>query len=388
MFVILVLPQWRVDHEFVEHVCTVVDKRPKQERREDGTIAPPGVQIKYQIGVETHRPWIYDVRNTYSGEQDDKAADFERFVVGRQYTCWYDPADPGVVVLERGTSWWIWLVLIVPASFIVIGGGGLVYRALRWGKSAERRAAMVQRAQGRDLFGTNGGWDREFPHVPDGGDITNSPGTTLRFRLPIRTSPGWAMFGTLLACVFWNGIVSVFVWIAVRGHIEGEPEWFLTLFIIPFVLVGIALIVFFIRQMLVATGIGPTLVEISEHPLSPGEQYGLFVSQSGRLTVNSLSVLLVCEEEATYRQGTNTRTETREVRRQAVFRREGFEVHRGLPFEVQCELNVPAGVMHSFKADHNEINWKVVVEGDVAGWPDYKHSFPVIIRPADGSSHA
>lgn len=191
-----------------------------------------------------------------------------------------------------------------------------------------------------------------------------------------------------MACLFWNGIVSVFVVIAISGHLEGDPEWFLTLFIIPFVLVGIALIVFFIRQMLVTTGIGPTQVEISDHPLHPGEPCRLFVSQSGRLQINSLEVLLVCEEEATYRQGTDTRTETREVHRQEVFRREGSEVRRGLPFETECALKVPEGAMHSFKADHNRIKWKVVVQGDVAGWPDYKRSFPVIIRPSNGSSDA
>ena len=45
---------------------------------------------------------------------------------------------------------------------------------------------------------------------------------------------------------------------------------------------------------------------------------------------------------------------------------------------------MPAGAMHSFKADHNEINWSLVVEGDVAGWPDYKRSFSVIVCPASG----
>ena len=42
--------------------------------------------------------------------------------------------------------------------------------------------------------------------------------------------------------------------------------------------------------------------------------------------------------------------------------------------------------MHSFKADHNEINWALVIEGDVAGWPNFKRSFPVIVRPEKGSS--
>jgi hypothetical protein len=125
-------------------------------------------------------------------------------------------------------------------------------------------------------------------------------------------------------------------------------------------------------------------VEISDHPLRPGEECRLFVSQAGRLKMNSLEVLLVCEEAATYRQGTDTRTETREVCRQEVFRREGFEVRHGMPFEAECELVVPAGAMHSFKADHNEVNWRLVVRGNAAGWPDYKRAFPVIIHPPNG----
>ncbi|NJO14086.1 MAG: hypothetical protein HC870_02780, partial [Rhizobiales bacterium] len=62
------------------------------------------------------------------------------------------------------------------------------------------------------------------------------------------------------------------------------------------------------KQFLIATGIGPTLVEISDYPFYPGRVYRLFLSQGGRLTINSLEVLLVCDEKATYQQGTNTRT--------------------------------------------------------------------------------
>jgi hypothetical protein len=286
--------------------------------------------------------------------------------------------------VNREFIWWTWLVLIIPVSFVIIGGGGVLYSVLHWGKSAERRAAMARRAQQRDLLGTNGPSRRKFPNVPDDSDIVNSPGTRLRFRLPIGTSPGWALFGVLLACVLCNGIVSVFATSAVRGHLVGEPDWLLTLFTVPFVLAGIGLIVFFIRQLLLTTGIGPTLVEISDHPLHPGQQCRLIVSQSGRLKVNSLEVLLVCEEAATYRQGTDTRTETREVYRRELLRHEDFKVRHGLPFEAECELAVPPAAMHSFKADHNEVNWKLVVRGDAAGWPDYRRAFPVIIHPANG----
>ena len=180
-------------------------------------------------------------------------------------------------------------------------------------------------------------------------------------------------------------MVWVFAAIAIRGHLAGRPDWSLTLFVVPFVLIGLGAIAFFIRQLLVATGIGPTLMEISDHPFRPGGQYRLFLSQSGRLAIKALRVSLVCEEAATYRQGTNTRTESQAVYRQELFCRKEFRIESGLPLETELELNVPEGAMHSFKAGHNEINWILAVEGDVANWPRYRRSFPVIVRPANGS---
>lgn len=385
--VFLVVPEWRVNHEFIETTCRIEQKRVGQIESEEGALYRPELKLEYQVdGQPYHSVWTYDIRNAYSSGREEEEAKLNRFDLHKQYPCWYDPADPYVVVLVRGYHGWIWLVFAVPVSFIAIGGGGVLYGVLHWGKSTERRAAMSRRGQGRDLFQGNGRSARKFPNIPEGSDIINSPGTKLRFRLPIRSSPGWALFGLLVACVLWNAIVSVFALGALRGHLHGQPDWLLTLFLLPFVLGGIGLIVLFVRQLLLTTGIGPTLVEISDHPLHPRDRCRLFVSQSGRLRVKSLTVLLVCEEATTYRQGTDTRTETREVYRREILRREGFEVRHGLPFEAECDLAVPAGAMHSFKADHNEIHWKLVVQGDAAGWPEYQRSFPVIIHPANGSS--
>ena len=393
-FLFLVVPQWRVNQEFIESTCEVLDARVAENESDEGTLYRPEIRVSYRIDDKTYVRWTYDIGTaldagtSYTSGREAKESLLGAFVVDRQqprtYPCWYDPADPNVVVLVRGYSWWVWLIGVVPLAMILVGSGGVIYTVLHWGKSAERRAAMTQRAQQRDPFAANRDDRKEYPNIPTGANITNSPGTTLKFRLPIATSPGWALFGMMMLCLIWNALMSVFVTITIRGFLDGRPDWLLTAFVVPFGLVGIGLIVYFVRQLLVTTGIGPTTVEISDHPLIPGARCQLLVSQSGRLTVNSLKVLLVCEEEATFRQGTNTRTERWEVHRHEVFRREEFEVQHGLPFEAECELKIPEGVMHSFKAEHNGIIWKVVVQGDVLGWPDYERSFPVIIRPGNG----
>jgi len=385
MVTTLVVPEWRVNHEFARDTCTVRQTRIGTKQGDDGTLYRPEVQIEYQIDGETYRIWTYDIHTIRGGgyctEQDDAEAILDRFTIDEQYVVYYDLADPNVAVLVRGSSWWVWLTLSVPVSFVLIGGGGLVYTVVTWGKSAERRAALAKQAAQLGPFVSNGQAKPDLPYVPVPGSITDSPGTKLAFRLPVAGSYAWALFAWLMAYLFWNGIVLVLVMIVVGGFLAGDPDWFLTIFVVPFVLIGIGLVFYFFRQLAVTTGIGPTLVEISHQPLQPGERYRLFLSQTGRLTMNWLELLLVCEEEATYSHGTDRRTENRRIYQQPLFRREGFKVAGGTPFETECELEVPAGAMHSFKSGHNEVTWKIIVKGSPARWPTFERSFPVIVYP-------
>jgi len=285
-------------------------------------------------------------------------------------------------------SLWSWLTLAIPVSFILIGVGGLIHAVTTWGKSAERRAAIAKRAALISPFDVARQADvSSLPNVPQPAGITDSPGTTLAYRLPIVAASGWKLVGGLAACLGWNGIVAVFACWAIGSILEGRPDWLLTVLVIPFLVVGGGIIVYFLRYAWVVTTVGPTLVEISEQPLYPGKRYELFISQTGRLTMKSLEVFLACEEQATFHQGTNTRRETLRVYEQPVFRREQFDVRHGVPFEARLLFDIPVGAMHSFKSARNEIGWKIVVKGDVAGAPTFTRSFPVIVCPASTRSN-
>jgi hypothetical protein len=389
---LFVLPQWRVRNEFVETTCTVLDSRLQSD--ESGSLFRPEIEIEYKVDGVDYLAWTYDIAtalnapSSYSNDKEGKQAVLGEFAQRERVPCWYDPDDPNVVVIERGSSWWVWLLFVIPLSFLLIGGGGALYAVLHWGKSAERAASIAQRAKAPQLLAGRGRSEKKHPFIPDGSDLTNSPGTRLAYRLPIGTSPVVAMLGTLLICLLWNGIVFVYIGLAIGGLLSGNPDWLLTLFVLPFFAVGVKLIVVFVRQMLVTAGIGTTFVEISDHPLVPGKTYSLLISQAGKLKIKKLNVSLICEEQATYRQGTDTRAENRQVFQQELFRRENFEVQPGVPFENQCDFRVPIGVMHSFKAAHNQISWKIQVDGEAAGWPDFKRAFPVIMYPANGQSNS
>lgn len=379
----IVLPQWRANYQFLETQGLALRKRIGESQSGGSPVYRAEILLEYETAGQTHESWAYsDASAAFSSGREAKQEFLDGYEIGRSYPCWYDPEEPTTVCLKRGYDWLAWTMLLLPLTFIAVGGGGLIYQFLNWSTSIERRLAMVQRVQQLELFDSRD--SHEFPTVPRDANLTNSPGTRLAYRLPTAISPGWALAVIIAGCLFWNGMVALFVTIAVNSHLRGEPEWFLTLIMVPFLLVGLALGWYTLRQLLITTGIGPTLVEISAHPLEPAGEYEIFLSQAGRLTISSLRVLLVCEEQATYQQGTNSRTETCPVFEEEVFRREDLQIQRGLPLEVNAPLRVPAGAMHSFKSSHNEIRWKLLVKGDVRGWPNYEREFPLLVYPAVG----
>ena len=379
-------PQWRVNQEFVETTCKVTGTDIEEVEGEDGPTYRPKLKIEYEAKGEIEKTADYDIAKTGYKNREDAREIIGRFelyspVENNLYPCWYDPADPYTVVMDRSYPPWTWLAFTVPISFIILGAGGLIHTVFGWGKSVERRAARKQNGGRRERYAV-GQIDRRYPFVPIGVDLTNSPGTKLRYRLPVSGAPGWRLFGLLAACVLWNAFVLLFACDAVKGHLDGKGDWFGTLFLVSFALIGLGLIYVFLRQMLVTARIGPTRLEISDHPLHPGGRYKAFLSQSGRLNMNLLRVSLTCTEIARYRQGTNTRTETREVAKRACFLREGFAIQRGTAFETEIGFEVPDAAMHSFKAKNNEIVWALAVEADVSGRPDFRRAFTVVVRPA------
>jgi len=375
----LIVPEWRANRHFAETRCTVLERRIVDKPNKNGTVYRPEVHIRYQVEGDTYEDWTYDVIEVYSASREETQKLLDEFEPGKQYPCWFDPMNPEKAVLVRGYSGWAYLLLLIPISFMTIGGVGLGYTVTHWNTSAERRAAPVQRKP-RDQFEDELA-KPEFPFIPADTNLTNSPGTTLRYRLPTEGAPGWALFSIFAAALLWNTISAVFAVMAFQRHMRGDPDWTLTIFVVPFLFAGVWLLAYLVRQLIATTGVGATRIEISHHPLYPGRQFQVLVSQAGRLPIDSLQVYLVCEERVTYRQGTDTRTEHRRIFEEKVHCQQKIETQPARPFETKLTVQIPPGSMHSFKAEHNEIGWRLIVRGKVAGWPDYERAFPVIVHP-------
>ncbi len=76
------------------------------------------------------------------------------------------------------------------------------------------------------------------------------------------------LIGMILIAAFWNGIVSVFLWQIVLSFRRGDPEWFLCLFMTPFVLVGLGLMAGVVYFLLALANPRPQSDHLARGPAS------------------------------------------------------------------------------------------------------------------------
>jgi hypothetical protein len=263
---------------------------------------------------------------------------------------------------------------------ILIGGVGLVYTFLRTGTSAERRAALAKEAAALGPpVEESPPADLELPTIPSDDYLTDSPGIALAYRLPISEQPGWRVLPALLFCILWTLATGVLAGSYLSGLAGGASPVF-TGVVVGFVVIDLASVFYLVAELREAAVLGPTVLEISDHPLVPGRRYEIYLSQTGRQRLARVEVLLVCEEEATYSHGTDVRTEIRRVHQQLLAAEDAVELSPGNTFEASGSFEAPGG-MHSFQSDHNAVQWRLLVRGTPAQAEAWERFFPVVVHP-------
>ena len=299
----------------------------------------------------------------------------------------YSPTDPDTVVLQHGYDWWMWLLtLLLPGALVAFGGSG-VARVIRvWGKSDEHRAASMGLPKLLDTMGQAAQDAPGHPGVPTCENLVNSPGTILRYRLPLESAENWTLIGFGLFALLWNAFVLVLAVGAGLDLLSGKTDWILLMVLVPFVAVGIGGIVVFVWTFVLATAVGPTQLEISDHPLVPGGSYDVLLGQAGTGRFRTLEVFLEVEELATFRQGTDTRTERLVVWRERVKEWHDVELAPGGRFESHFMIDIPADAMHSFVSKHNSVHWRIVLRGLSESRPAFTRIFPLVVFPLSVAS--
>lgn len=278
-----------------------------------------------------------------------------------------------------------WIVIVLALAMITLGAAGLVYRLARIGASDERRSAFAGRAGAIELMRPGSDEFECLPTVPFGRGVTDSPGVFQAYRLASDGSSDYRLVAASAAlALLWNAVWFVLLAVVVNGFLHDRPRWVLTFLLFPFAAIGWWAFRYFVDSLKKTAGLGSTIVEISDHPLQPGREYTLYASQAGKLNLRRLRVELVCEEETTYRQGTDVRIDRHRAYTQILHTQRDLTIDPYRPWSQELAFTLPADAMHSFQSAHNAVCWKITVSGEARPWPSFCRNFPVVVHPPGG----
>jgi hypothetical protein len=127
---VTLLPEWRANHTYVEGRCVVLDKRVVEvpSRRAANCVYRAEFLIRYTVAGREHERWAYDAVRASTALRWPKERVLDDFIVGQEYPCWYDPADPSKVVMVRGYSWMSCGFLVAFGVLAFLTGKGVLRR--------------------------------------------------------------------------------------------------------------------------------------------------------------------------------------------------------------------------------------------------------------------
>lgn len=364
LFVRPVFKTWQAKH-WVQTPCKIISATVGEHDSDDGTTYSVDITYEYQFDGKSLICSRYDFMGGSSSGYQGKKAVVDRYLKADNPICYVNPKKPSEAVLVREFTaknlfGLLPLIFVVAGAFVAVHALGRRPRPGQPGWLPSMKLADTQTV--------------ENPYAFSGEPVEQ---TLDSVTLEPNASPLGKLFGIIAICLFWNGIVSVFVCQAVSGFKHGSPEWFLALFLIPFVLVGIGLMGGVVYQFLALFNPRFTLT-LQPGRLYPGSAVQFSWQARGRVErIGEFCIRLTGREEATYQVGTNTRTAKHEFFTMELFKtKDTPDIAAG-----QIGFAIPEETMHSFEANNNKIIWSINLHGDIARWPDTKQDYSITIRP-------
>ncbi len=360
-YFLLVRPVSRLlaSRSWTETQCIVLSSQVAEVSSSDGSTYKVDIHYQYVADGSLRESNRYNFQIGSSSGTAGKQSIVDRYPPGSRVPCWFDPGDPSEAVLYRGMSL-AYLFGLIPLIFFAVGATLLV-----WTVRSSRGAAV------------QGGTTAEVS--PFGVPLPADAAGPAELR-PV-ASPLGTFVGLTLVALFWNGIVSVFLWQVVASWRQGQPDGCLTAFLVPFVLIGLGLIFAVGRQLLVLFNPRAYITLTPGALTTGGTAYLQWKLGSGGRGVRRVKIVLEGREEARYRRGTDTHTD-----------RETFltlpVVDSEQPFEIaeggSASFTVPADTAPSFRAENNKIVWSLKVHCELPNWPDTDDEYEVVVSPGGG----
>jgi hypothetical protein len=334
--------------------CTILESRVESHSGSKGG-STYSVEVKYEYFIDDvrHVGDRYKFMGGSSSGYDGKKAIVDKLAPGTQTNCYVNRRDPNDSVIERGFTADI-LFGFIPLIFALIGAGGL-FGVFVYKQKFPRPRAITAGA----------------------GMPAGSPPRAGAAKLKTSSSRIGRLILSIVFAAFWNAIVSVFLFSCISGWRSGSGDGCMTAFLMPFVLVGIGLMVLVAYFFLGLFNPSPTL-KLNPAVVALGDSVEVEWETTGNVDrVKSFKITLEGREEATYKRGTSTSTDKSVfLKLDIVDSPRGKDLRRG-----KGKFQIPADSMHTFISKHNKIIWSLSVKGDIPMWPDINEEFPLEVQP-------
>jgi len=368
----LVIPKWMTYNDaqsWQETPAKVIWSAVRSHDSDDGTTYSVDIFYRYKFGDREYKSNTIDLISSSSSGRSSKQEKVKAHPPGKEIVCYVNPEKPWQALLERDPGWGA-LFALFPLPFIAIGVVGL------WWMFKKRKKAVEANPLGRRTS--------QLSHSADKPDTYHGshkyPKASAEFTP--RSKRRKNFIGITIFALFWCGITSVFVTIAVKSWLRGDPEWFLIIFITPFVLVGLGALLYSVYSFFAMFSPAPS-IKLKPTAISLHGQATVSWSLNGRTgNIRHFSIYLIGEEVATYVQGTDTKTARETFYEQALIdTKDRRKIARGSAEIDLSALSTP--IMPSWKGAHNRIAWSLHVIGDVGFWPDINDNYEIEILPLE-----
>lgn len=331
--------------------CTILESRVESHRgSKGGTTYSVEVRYEYFVDEQRYVGTRYKFMSGSSSGYDGKKEIVDRLAPGTKATCYVNRRDPADSVIERGLTGDVFFGCI-PLVFALIGAGGIF-------------GVFIYRKK------------HPKPGASPGMPVAAPP---VKGAVPLKTSTSPAVrFGCMLFfALFWNGIVSVFVVQCWSGWRGGNGDGCMTAFLVPFVLVGLAVLVGVVYSFLALFNPRPVL-KMSASAVALGDSVEVEWETTGNVDrVKAFTISLEGREEATYKRGTSTSTDKSTFMKIVLVDSSvGRELKRG-----RASFTIPPDSMHSFKSRNNKFVWFLQLKGDIPNWPDIGEEYAIEVLP-------
>jgi len=339
-------------HRWTQTPCVIESS---EVRAHSGDSTTYSVELRYQYFFDgrsyTSERYHFSSTTSSSGRKAKQEV-VDRYPPGTETYCFVNPKAPHEAVIDRAWQWDLLILGGFASIFALVGGLGILF-AGRLSHSKDP-VATIQKNE---------------PH--SGGPAVLKP----------KYTPVAKFVGILIGAFVWNAFVGVFVYL-VFFHDDGRAPLFAKIIVGLFALIGVLLVFGAFSSFLALFNPRIRLTaQTTTVPLGGEFQFTWVVSgRNGML--RKLRVVFEGREEATYRRGTSTSTDTQVFAEIPIFETS----EREFLAQGSARVIVPPRLMHTFESSNNKVLWRLRVRGEIPRWPDVDDEYPITVLPQPKTS--